>query len=94
MKYTYDTWLFLYELKKKYTPLPFFFFWLSCAACGILVPHLGVKPGPPAVKAPSPNHWTAREFPAVVIFKQLCFFPQNIFHVISGPLTKHTSLVI
>ena len=32
-----------------------FFFWLHCMACGI-------DPGPLAVKAQSPNHWTAREF--------------------------------
>ena len=30
-----------------------------CAACRILVP----RPGPVAVKAQSPNQWTAREFP-------------------------------
>ena len=33
------------------------FFWLYCAACGILVPPPGIKPGPTAVKAQSPNHW-------------------------------------
>ena len=40
----------------------FFFFWLCCSACGILVPQPGVEPGPLAVKARSPNYWTAREF--------------------------------
>ena len=42
----------------------FFFwcFWLHCAACGILVPQAGVESRPRAVKALSPNHWTAREF--------------------------------
>ena len=39
-----------------------FFFWLCCMACGILVPQPGIKPRPMAVKALSPNHWTAREF--------------------------------
>ena len=29
---------------------------------GILVPQPGIEPGPPAVEAQSPNHWTAREF--------------------------------
>ena len=24
---------------------------------------LGIEPGAPAVAAPSPNHWTTREFP-------------------------------
>ena len=45
------------------------FFWLPCKACGILVPRPGIEPGPSAVKAPSPNHWTAREFPIFLIFK-------------------------
>ena len=30
---------------------------------GILVPRLGLEPTPSAVKLPTPNHWTAREFP-------------------------------
>ena len=34
-------------------------FWLHQMAYGILVPSLGLK-------APSPNHWTAREFPASI----------------------------
>ena len=41
----------------------FTFFWSLCAACGVSVPQLGMEPGPSAVKAPSLNHWTAREFP-------------------------------
>ena len=32
-------------------------------ACGILVPRLGIKPASLAMKARSPTHWTAREFP-------------------------------
>ena len=40
----------------------FFFFWLHCAACGILVPQPRIEPAPSAVKASSPTHWTAREF--------------------------------
>ena len=31
-------------------------------ACRILVPQPGIEPGPLAVKAQRPNHWTAREF--------------------------------
>ena len=31
-------------------------------ACGILVPQPGIETAPSAVKALSPNHWTAREF--------------------------------
>ena len=39
------------------------FVWPRFMTCKILVPQLRIKPGPLAVKAPSPNHWTAREFP-------------------------------
>ena len=41
----------------------FFLFWPSSTACGILVPQPGMGPRPLAVKAPSPNHWMAKEFP-------------------------------
>ena len=46
-------------------------YFLSCfqpclAACRvILVPWLGIEPRHSAVKAPSPNHWNARELPTV-----------------------------
>ena len=41
----------------------FFFFGLHRQACGILGPRAGIEPGALAVRAWSPNHWTAREFP-------------------------------
>ena len=47
----------------------FFLFWLRCAAFGILVPQPGIKPGLTAVKAPSPNRWTARGFPHFAFVK-------------------------
>ena len=40
----------------------YFIFWPRCAACGIIVPRPGIEPGPSAVKARSPNHWTPGEF--------------------------------
>ena len=40
------------------------FLWQHCLACGILVPRPGIEPAPSAVRAQSPNHWTAREFPS------------------------------
>ena len=40
-----------------------FFLLLRCSPRGILVPRPGIEPGPPAVEAWSPNHWTAGEFP-------------------------------
>ena len=46
-------------------------------AFGILVPRRGIQPAPSAVKAPSPNHWTAREFPHSTLFIEhlLCARP-------------------
>ena len=38
----------------------YYYFW-PLLACGISAPRPGIEPGPSAVKAPSPNHWTARE---------------------------------
>ena len=43
--------------------LNFFFFGCTVWLAGILVPPPGIEPGATAVKAPSPNHWIAREFP-------------------------------
>ena len=43
----------------------FCFCFFGCKACGILVP----DHGPSAVKAQSPNHWTAGEFPVIHYFK-------------------------
>ena len=40
----------------------FFFFWLHCSVCGILVPGPGIEPTPLALKAWSLNHWTTRKF--------------------------------
>ena len=38
-------------------------FWLHHEACEIVIPWPGIEPRPLAMKAPSPNHWTARKFP-------------------------------
>ena len=35
---------------------------ICLVGCGMLVPQPGTA-GPLAVRAPSPNHWTARELP-------------------------------
>ena len=40
----------------------FFFFWLHCTACLILVLQPGIEPLHPGVGQQSPNHGTAREF--------------------------------
>ena len=53
----------------------FFFVWLflfslgrAGAACGILVPQPETELKPLAVRARSPNHWTARAFPQCCLF--------------------------
>ena len=50
-------------MKEVRAELVNFFFWPHRPACEILVPQTRIEPRPTAVKAPSPNHWTAREFP-------------------------------
>ena len=42
----------------------FLFLLLCCLACGIFIPWPAVAPGAMAMKAPSPNRWTSREFPS------------------------------
>ena len=44
----------------------FIYFWPRRAACGILVPQLGIKPVPPRVEVWSLNHWTAKEVPGAL----------------------------
>ena len=57
------------EQNSEASLLDFFFFFLAtlCPACGILVPWPGIEPVPPAVKAWSLNHWTAREVPVYLV---------------------------
>ena len=50
------------------------FFWLHHVAYGILVPQPGIDPWPTAVKVPSPNHWTAGDFPPLSILKRKSVF--------------------
>ena len=48
----------------------FYFYFLSLhVACGILVPQPWIEPGPLAVKAQSPSHWTTRKFPIMYFLK-------------------------
>ena len=50
----------------------------------ILVSRPGIKLVPPAVKALSPNHWTAREFP-IFLFKFLNLSREEMLHGILVP---------
>ena len=58
--------------------VPFTTFFLPrCTACGILVPRPGIEPGPLAVRAWSPNHWTARVFPGFPLLLMARFSHTN-----------------
>ena len=57
------------EKQPSGSELHFFLFWLCLTVCGILVPRMGIEPGPPALEAWSLNHWMAREVPQSCIFK-------------------------
>ena len=61
------------EMMKITLPLFLGVWCLRRTACGILVPRPGIEAGPSAVKAPSPNHWPAREFPTLPLFKKKKF---------------------
>ena len=58
------TWMHTLQCHSVTNCMLFFFFFPGRAAriSGILVPRLGIEPGAMAVKVPSPNYWTAREF--------------------------------
>ena len=49
----------------------FFFPWLHCMACGILVSQPRMQSGLATVKAWSPNHWATREFPLLSLLTSL-----------------------
>ena len=53
-------------LNTAYFLFSFIFFTVLHSLLRILVPQPGNEPRPSAVKVPSPNHWTAREFPAFI----------------------------
>ena len=55
----------------------FLFFIFGRAAGGILAPRPGIEPAPLAVKAQSPNHRTAREFPKILFLKRVHVYDPN-----------------
>ena len=50
------------KIKRKMVSLSLFF-WPHHAAHGILVPHPGMEPTPPAVEGQNSGYWTTREVP-------------------------------
>lgn len=58
----FSLFLFIYFILEK-------IFWLCHAACGIIVPQLGIKLAPPALEAPSLNCWTTPEVLKIIIKK-------------------------
>ena len=67
------------------------FFWPHHRASVILVSWPGIKPGPPATEARSPSHWTAREFPILVLKDIGYLFSPTIYNKTIGTvdLTKN-----
>ena len=61
-------------------------------ACGILVPQPGIEPAPSAVKAQSPHHWTARDFPPSSFFT--AFYPLHIFSTMPFIYLNASNVVI
>ena len=57
-------------LQHTYLFIYFNFFWQHHTACRILVLPPVMEHVTLAGRAPSPNHWTAREFPGNIIFKR------------------------
>ena len=58
-----------------------FAFQPHCVACGILVPWPGIKPGAPAMRILTLNHWASREFPRkppLLISKRRVGLPKDI----------------
>ena len=51
------------QKEKNHYFLFFFPLWLHHPVCAVLVPWPWIEPRPSAMKAWSPNHWTARKFP-------------------------------
>ena len=58
----------------------FFFPWLHCMACGILVSQPRMQSGLATVKAWSPNHWATREFPSSPPPNQSLILKWNQWH--------------
>lgn len=54
-----------------YSSYYYYFFWLGCMAWGILVPHPGIEPIPPAVEVWSLHHCTTMEVSRCPSYKLL-----------------------
>ena len=69
-----------HDLENYLYHINFFFFLAMLYAFRILVPQSGMEPRPPAVEAPSPNHWTAKEFPHIKFFYTRWSHLSILFH--------------
>lgn len=75
----------------QHTQSLFFFFWPHRTVCGISVPQPGTEPRPPAVKAPSPTHWTTRESPTQCFFTHTQHLQSLVFlWTLEDPKNKNT----
>ena len=63
-------------------------FRLCSLAHGVSVPPPGIELRPPAVKVPSPNHWTARQFPSLSSFSHPSCSVKSFFdHLFQDPVS-------
>ena len=62
----------------------FFFFWLFRMVCRNLLPRPGIEPRPSAVRALSPNNWTARELPLPATWNQLLFWKKAFIFLLKA----------
>ena len=49
-------------------------------SCGILVPHPGIEPGPLSEEVPSPDAWTTREVPLLVVLIYISLMISDVEH--------------
>ena len=78
---------FFGKARKIYFFIFIFIFWPCRVAYGTLTPQWGIELGPSAVRAWSPNHWTAREFPGK-------FKHKKMFSGLWPPLSPHCASCI
>ena len=64
---SFGVWIWQYMSMESF--FFFNFFWLCCAAWGIVVPQSGIEPMSLAVKAWSLNHWTSSDISTYFLLK-------------------------
>ena len=74
-----------FHVTYKYPPIYlkiFFFFWLHCMACEILILQPGNEPRSLTVNASSPNLWSASELPPLIYFNSCLDYLQYLIQCV------------